>query len=122
MASISLELVIPASTFKASAAPVQKTVPIGPCKIVGAYFQFPSGCQYLVKFQLAINAPGNPAELIVPSSAGGDALDYIAFDSASGLFLPIDYIVTSPVILYANGWNEDTANSHWIKVLITLGR
>ena len=122
MGSASLELVIPASTLKASSPPVQSKLYLSNVKILGVYFQFPSGCVYLAEVQLIISEGNNSSQSLVPSMSkgNGNALDYIAFDGATGLFLPINRSVKGNQLLVANGWNEDTANQHWIKILLTL--
>jgi hypothetical protein len=119
MPSASLELVIPAARYRATTLPITAQVNIGGINIIGAYFQFPSGCQYAAEVQVVATS-GQINELVVPTVDNGDALDYIAFDSASGLYIPIGYEMEGSGTLICNGWNEDPANQHWIKILFLL--
>jgi hypothetical protein len=118
MASISLELVIPPSTLKLSSAPVEKSVNVSNMVINSAFFQFPSGCQYLALIQVLLRE-GNQDRLLVPTGFSGDALDYIAYDGATPL-IPIGLTLKGQSVLYARGWNEDTVNQHWIKLLLDV--
>ncbi len=118
--SASFELVIPAATYKASVAPIQKIINLARTKILGAYFQFPSGCAYLAEVQIGVTEGNNSSNLLVPSAVSADALDYIAFDGATGLLIPINHTIETIAKVFINGWNEDDTNQHWIKVLLTL--
>ena len=117
MPSLSFDLNITANTPKATASPVEKKAYVGPCKIIGATVQFPAGCQYQAKIQLGVSVPGNAKMPILPASAGGDSLDYIALDDFVQFFkMSVD--VNAPSIIYADGWNEDVSNAHEIKIVV----
>lgn len=119
MATISLDLTIPAGTTYPTAAPIEKKAYIGPCKIEEIWLQFPSGCQYTAKVNVSVSTQNSSKQLILPRIQTGDSLGYIALDNAYTPF-SVDVDVESPAILYADGWNDDGANQHEIKVVVIL--
>lgn len=119
MISISLDLTIPANYNLASHVPVESKVNLPPCKIKGAILQFPAGCQYLAEVTLYASRQGQAKQQILPRPMGGDSLNYIALDDFVHEF-PIDVDGIDPFTLYANGWNEDAANQHEIKVIVLI--
>ncbi len=119
--TLSFDLNILASTL-ITGSPLQVKAPVGPGKIIEIAVQFPPGCQYLAKLQVNVGAPGNPHFPILPSQiSGNDALKYIALDSTTGAQkFAMSVKLTQQTYLYLWGWNDDTANAHELKVIVTL--
>ncbi len=119
MATISFDLTIPKDYNKATHEPLEKVSPIGPGRIKSITAQFPAGCQFLAKLQVAVAASGNPKQPILPSQVSQDGLDYIALDDFVQEF-PVNVVLMKTTLVYVRGWNEDDTYSHEIKVTVNM--